>query len=154
MQIKILSPSNKLPCNHSKVKYGMYQTKKCHIICRKQEEITDSAPSLYGIEAHRLTCQNSFHTTHNFTIQKISDLIYLMCPSTHYNDPPPRAVQQMFTFHIFFNLANIPVPTLPWPYYTIISVRTLNPYNTHQRILLLLKNLKKKQYPMVVIPST
>ena len=123
-------------------------------LCKKQEDVTDSAPFLYGTEAQDLkTCQNSIHTTHNFIIQTISDLIYLVCKShfsfhTPQRTPtPPSSTIFSYTFHIFLNLVNFPVPALPWPYYKIISVRTCKPYNTHQRILLALNNLKKNNIP-------
>jgi hypothetical protein len=102
------------------------------ILCRKQDEITDSAPSLYGTEAHKLTtCHNSIHTTHNFITQKISALIYLMCKS-HFFLPhniktlPNSSTKFSYTFHIFLNLVNIPVPTFLslLPIYT--AQRTIN----------------------------
>ena len=89
------------------------------ILCRKQEEITDSAPSMYGIEAHELTTsQNSIHTTLIFIVQKISVLIYLVCRSDFFfphttKTLPNSSTKFSYTFHIFLNLVHIPVPTSP-----------------------------------------
>ena len=120
-------------------------------LCRKHEEITDYAPSLHDIEAHKLTTsQNSkLHTTSSYKrYLTLSILCVNLTFSFHTPQRPPKSSTIFsYTFYIFLNLVNIPVPSLPWPYYKIICVRTCTTYNTHQRILLSLNNLKKNNIP-------
>lgn len=65
--------------------------------------------------------------------------LYILCISLtcsfHIPETPPYPQQFnkfSYNFHISLNLVNIPVHTLPWPYYTIITVRTFNPYKTQK----------------------
>ena len=128
------------------------------ILSRKQEEITDSTPSLYGIEAHELTTsQNSIHTTHNFIIQKISDLIYLVCKSDFFLPHSTKTPQQCDKIFIHF-------PHFPQSSKHSISYITMTILQNHlcQDLYTLQHTLKdpsvtqqseEKQYPNTVIPS-
>lgn len=59
-----------------------------------------------------------------------------MCKSDsllpHTTKTPQKFNKFSYNSYVSLNLANIPVPTLPWPYYTIITVRTINPYKTQK----------------------
>ena len=128
------------------------------ILCRKHEEITDYAPSLHGIEAHKLTTsQNSIHTTQTFIIQKISNLIYLVCKSDFFLPHSTKTPQQ-------FNKIFIHFPHFPQSSKHSISYITMTILQNHlcQDLYTLQHTLKdpsvtqqseEKQYPNTVIPS-